>query len=185
MMLTTLLLAFLAATGTPFERLQAKVPGLRQVGITDQIDWSGHYATGKGLSGQTFGSDLYLFPDGTYIYCEWAQIKPRLVLDKGRWTEAAGVVELKSDPEVRWPPLVERRLWAVQRRRQAGEVILIGEERKLAVFEATAMSDPQRALLVVGLARLKGLGPDRGAQLKARLMSEYWKPESFARVANR
>src|SRR5262245_16141820 len=134
-MTTLLLLALLAAPGTPFERLQARIAGLRQVGITDQIDWSGHYVTGMGLAGQTSGSDLYLFPDGTYIYCEWTQVVPRVIYDKGRWTEAAGVVELKSDPEVRWPPSVERRLIAVQRRRRAGEVILVGEEGKLAIFE--------------------------------------------------
>ena len=74
MMLTTLLGAFLAA-GTPFERLQAKVPGLRQVGVTDQIDWSGHYATGKGLSGQTFGSDLYLFPDDPRTITQFKQLR--------------------------------------------------------------------------------------------------------------
>lgn len=180
-MATLLLLTLLAGTGTPFERLAARVPGLRQVGITDQIDWSGRYVSGKGLAGQTSGSDLYLFPDGTYIYCEWTQVVPRIVYDKGRWTEAAGVVELKSDPEIRWAPSVERRLIAVQRKRQAGEVILVGEERKLAIFEAVASSDAQRGLLIVGLGRTKGLGPDRGAALKEKLMKDAWKPETFAR----
>jgi hypothetical protein len=182
-MVTTLLLALLAA-GTPFERLQAKIPGLRPVTST-QIDWSGHYATGTGLAGQTSGTDLHLFPDGTYIYSEWADSAPRRIFDKGRWMMAAGIVELKSDPEVRWPPSVERRLVAVQRRRQPDEVILVGEERKLAIFEAAAMGDAQRALMVVGLARRKGLGRDRGAKLKETLMSEAWKPESFARESTR
>ena len=30
----------------------------------------------KEFHGGLSGDDLYLFPDGTYIYCEWADIEP-------------------------------------------------------------------------------------------------------------
>jgi hypothetical protein len=65
-------------------------------------EFGGHYAkpgpsmcsiTGGGLSGE----DLYLLPDSTFIYVQWADIQPETVCGKGRWTITNSVVTLTDD----------------------------------------------------------------------------------------
>jgi hypothetical protein len=74
------------------------------------------------------GNNLYLFPDRTYIYCEWANIMPKTIFDKGTWTFATGMIELKSDPDVTWNPDLEREFLGV-RRPSHTEILLVGADR--------------------------------------------------------
>jgi len=53
----------------------------------------GHYSSGSGLS----GSELYLFPDGTYMYTEWADIFPETLYDRGTWLCSESLIRLSSD----------------------------------------------------------------------------------------
>jgi hypothetical protein len=43
------------------------------------------------------GSNLYLLPEGSYFYTEWADISPEAILAKGRWLEHNDLLELKPD----------------------------------------------------------------------------------------
>src|SRR6266480_1967218 len=89
---------------TPLDRLQAKVQVDPINGVSPQR-LAGKYSNPpKEFHGGLSGDDLYLFPDGTYIYCEWADIEPLTVRDKGAWKLADGLVVLTSDRDVTWDP---------------------------------------------------------------------------------
>jgi hypothetical protein len=95
----------LQSTATPVQRLQAKLP-VEVVTGTSPSEMAGRYtsaseALGKMIGGGFLsGDDLYLFPAGTYIYCEWADIEPLTARDKGTWATRDGLVVLTSDAEV-------------------------------------------------------------------------------------
>ncbi len=90
------------------ERLRAKV-SIKSVADASIERLAGHYANtskelGERVGGFLSGDDLYLFPDGTYIFCEWSDVSLVTISDKGTWTLAKNSVELKSGPEITWDP---------------------------------------------------------------------------------
>jgi hypothetical protein len=56
----------------------------------------GHYAHSMDL----LGEDLYLFPDKTYFYLEWADIIPMSIRDKGTWTIEKNLVVLHPNDDI-------------------------------------------------------------------------------------
>jgi hypothetical protein len=156
------------------------------VGSSEQL--AGRYTStskelGKRIGGFLSGDDLYLLPDGTYIYCEWADIEPTTVYDKGTWMATGGLVELKSDPEVTWDPgkyrRYDRRYAAFHRTSRNKEIMLIGVDYALPHFEEVAGDDPAFMLLVVGKKRDATFNRAAARALKARLLKESWRPEYF------
>jgi hypothetical protein len=165
------------------ERLQARTP----VEFVEPLDTSrvtGRYTNPpkdlvRRIGGVLSGDELYLFPDGTFIYCEWADIRPLSIYDKGRWTFTNGVVELKSDTDVTWDPRADRTYIAVRRRSQRNEVLLVGLQSELPHFEQAAGRDPELMLLIVSKGRRSKLTRATGEKIKARLLEESWHPEDF------
>lgn len=169
------------------ERLRAKTPvdAVRGASI-EQL--SGRYTStseelGKYVGPFLGGEDLYLFPDGTYIYSEWTDIAPLMVYDKGAWTIAGGLVELKSDPKVTWDPEIDRRYVAVRRSSGSKEILLVGVERDLGRFEKNAGQDPGYMLLVIAKKRETTFSKETAGRVKARLLKEAWRPEYFREKA--
>ncbi len=141
------------STPSPLERLRAKV-AVESLGVADTPRLAGHYTNPpkdllRRIGGVLSGDDLYLFPDGTYIYCEWADIQPLTIYDKGRWIFANGAVELKSDPDVTWDPGADR------------------------------TDNPELTLLYVAKGRDSTITRSKTAGVKARLLRESWRPEYF------
>ncbi|PYT55483.1 MAG: hypothetical protein DMG46_19745 [Acidobacteria bacterium] len=164
---------------TPLDRLQAKVQVDPINGVSPQR-LAGKYSNPpKEFQGGLSGDDLYLFPDGTYIYCEWADIEPLTVRDKGAWKLADGVVVLTSDSDVTWDPGVERKYVAVHRRVRPREILFVGVGRDLSYFEENAKDDPETQLFVVAKERAKTFRPATAAKAKAELMKQSWRPEYF------
>ena len=183
-MLTVLLAVFAAGAG-PFERLKAKA-AVERVSINATAAWAGRYtSTPKELGGALSGDELYLFPDGTYIYCEWADIEPLTIYDKGQWSAVDGLIRLRSGPEIQWPPGAEREFIAAQRPGHSKEILLVGTQGKLSYFEDNAADDPQLMLLIVGLLREETLDQREGETVRARLMKESWRPDYFRKGAAR
>lgn len=184
------LLAQLATSPTALEaieRLRAKTP-VEAVAGANFEQLVGRYTSEskelrKRIGGFLSGDDLYLFPDGSYIYCEWADIEPTTVHDKGTWKATGGLVELKSDPEVTWDPgkyrRYDRRYAAFHRSSRNNEIILIGVDYALPRFEEEAGDDPAFMLLVVGKKREATFNRAAAKALKARLLKESWRPEYF------
>ena len=133
----------------------------------------------KEFHGGLSGDDLYLFPDGTYIYCEWADIEPLTVRDKGAWKLADGLVVLTSDRDVTWDPDTEPKYVAVRRRSHYHEILLVGIGRDLSYFEENAKDDPETQLLVVAKERAKTFRPATAVKAKAELMKQSWRPAYF------
>lgn len=125
------------------------------------------------------GSDLYLFPDGTYIYTEWGCLEPQTIYDKGEWKLAEGLLILSSDPDVKWPTILERRSLIIRRARLPHEIIVVGLERRLRYFEKHAKKDPEFMLLLVGLVRDEVFSEESAAKTRAMLLEEAWRPEYF------
>lgn len=79
--------------------VQSLAPSTRRlpqdVWIEDML--SGHYVNDMlGLA----GTEIYLFPDQTYIWLDWADISPRTICDQGTWVYRDGVVALFTDRTV-------------------------------------------------------------------------------------
>ena len=132
---------------------------------------------GVGLS----GDDLYLFPDGTYIYDEWGDIEPTTIRDKGRWSVAEGFVRLTSDADITWAARAERKYIAVHRQTHTEEILLVGTENALVRFEQDAKNEPEIELLVVCRERSKSISTAETRKLKHKLMRQSWRPNYFTR----
>lgn len=180
---TILLLSLAQVTATssePLERLRAHLP-VDLITAVPASDIAGHYSSNpKELDRSVLsGNDLYLFPDGSYLYLEWADVEPVTIRDKGSWTFSAGTVKLTSDRDVKWDPAAERSYVVVHRQSKPREVLLIGITLALPYFEEKADDDPNFMLLLVAKTRTASFHQQSVAQIKAKLMREAWKPEYF------
>ena len=167
------------SASNPVERISAKTPvkdlssldAKHIVGIFKKPGKSLMKQIGPGLSGDV----LYLFPDGTYIYTEWSDVSPETISDKGGWKYSAGLVQLVSDPEVKWDPGIGRQLIALRRSSVQDEVLLI-ETSRLSDFEQNAGDHPESMLLILAKERSEPIQASEVSKLKASLMKDLWNP---------
>lgn len=164
----------------PLDRIRAHVP-VDLISRVRASDLAGHYSSHPKELGRSAlsGNDLYLFPDGSYLYLEWADVEPTTIRDKGTWSFSAGIVKLTSDSDVTWDPEAERTYLAVHRDSKPTEVLLVGVRRALPYFEEKADDDPNFMLLLVAKTRTEPIHQKSAAKTKAKLMRDAWKPEYF------
>lgn len=176
-------LAIAMTQPSPVERLQARVQ-VDSVRVATMGSLAGKYSNPPRVLGPALsGNDIYLFPDGTYIYCEWADIEPLTVYDKGRWRFEGGLLSLSSDSEISWDPGAERQYVVVHRRSRPQELLLIGALSDISRFEEGAKDDPETMLLVIAKERSSKIAGRHTKKIKARLMKESWRPEHFLGAA--
>jgi len=167
----------------PLSRLRAKI-AVEPVAKVAPAQLAGHYTSTseeqqRRFGGALSGDYLYLFPDETYIYCEWADIEPLTIYDKGRWAYDGAFLQLRSSPEITWDPKLQRKYLLLHRASRSHEMLLIGTERDLLYFEENAGDDPESMLLILAKIREKKIRPAESARLKAKLMLEAWRPQYF------
>ena len=165
---------------SPLERLRAKI-AVEPVAELTSAQFAGQYANPskevmKRWGGGTLSEDnLYVFPDKTYIYCEWLDIMPTTVYDKGTWSFTDGILELKSDPQVTWDPELERKFLAVHRPSHKNEILLVGMERAIKNFDENTDDDHEFTLLLNSMGRdriCKPVGnPATESEIDARIMA--------------
>jgi hypothetical protein len=154
------------------DRIRAKVP-VQEVSTDSIADISGHYSSPgptvvKRIGGVLSGDELYLFPDGTYIYMEWSDVSPMGIRDKGTWHYSENVVRLTSDKDIKWDPGVDRELVAFRRASVKDEVFLMGSPRDLKYFETAVDNNDTEWLLLTGSKERTGsIKPAGVAKLKA------------------
>jgi hypothetical protein len=170
---------------SPVKRLQAKT-AVEPIANLTRRQIAGRYTNPSQELIQSsgpplVGNNLYIFPDGTYVYCQWAAVMPITVFDKGSWSFAAGVLELKSDRIVIWNPDLERRFVVARRTSRVEEILLIGAEKALGRFEEQAGGDPETMLLRVAKQRVRTISPSEVVETKAALMREGWRPQSLGK----
>ena len=181
-LLLALQLAGPQAPASPLERLQRKI-AVEALPASSPSQLAGHYTSasselGKRIGGFLTGEDLYLFADSTYLYCEWGDIEPLTIYDKGKWLVSGGRLTLSSDADITWPLRRESRYLLFRRAGRPQEALLIGLKEQVAYFEKQAASDdPEAMLLIVSLVREKVYSPSEGRRLKAQLMADAWRPE--------
>jgi hypothetical protein len=176
-------LASAQSSATPLDRMRAKT-ALDPVTSLTAVQIAGQYANPskeliKRVGPPLDGNNLYIFPDKTYVYCEWGDVMQNTVFDKGTWNFAEGVLALKSDPEIKWDTRLERRFLAVRRPSHSDEILLVGIEEELPYFEKKAGDDPELMLLIVAKQREEPLRQAEAGKLKTNLMREGWRPDFF------
>jgi len=173
-------LAVSAESAEPLERLRAHVAVDLITGVAPS-EIAGHYSSNPKELGRSVlsGNDLYLFPDGSYLYSEWADIEPTTIRDKGTWIFSDGVVKLTSDPEITWEPDAERSYLVIHRKSEPKEVLLIGTDRALSYFEEKANNDADFTLLLAAKTRIGLIGQKSAPKLRRKLMREAWRPDYF------
>jgi hypothetical protein len=134
--------------------------------------------------GTTSGSYLYLFPDGTFIYTEAADIMPESIYDKGTWRAESGMLTLSPDPDVTWDPKRDRHFLMLRPQAGEQEPMLFGVDRRILVFEQLVAAEPKQAAgyLVTSSLRRKGAWVEgEASHEKARLgkNSKAWQPCRF------
>lgn len=140
----------------------------------------GNWHKGSFLS----GSDLYLFPDHSYIYTEWADIMPETIYDKGSWTLEANFLNLSPDSDIVWDPGADRR-YLTLRERSETQTLLFGLDRTLPIFLELVEEypgDPQGYFRVSVLRKLRAWSQARASRVKAALLKNSWRPCFFTKV---
>jgi hypothetical protein len=183
--LTALILSQLASpTGVDaVKRLQAHL-SVTPVNPINPAALAGHYTEQsselkKRVGGFLSGEDLYLFPAGSYIYSELADIMPETIYDKGRWSVVNSVLQLSSDSDIHWDPNVDRTHVSIRRTGRPNEIMLVGLSRAISYFEENAGDDPEFMLLLVGMLRVRTFDAVSARATKARLLKGAWRPEFF------
>jgi hypothetical protein len=174
--------AVVPSAGDLVRRLQARTP----VEAIPSIELAGKYSYPpeeiRKLAGPPMsGNDLYLFPDKTYVYCEWGDILQNTIYDKGSWSFSKGILDLKSDRELPWNTDPDWRFLPVHRSSHSDEILLV-EIESLPYFEKKAGRDPEFMLLLVAKQRESVINATEGPQLKVGLMRDAWKPDSFQKT---
>ena len=136
----------------------------------------------KGGEGMLSGENLYLFPDGSYVYTEWADLLPETIFDRGTWTVDAGVVRFAPDAAIVWKPGSDRRYAAVTLPTRA-ELRLAGLDRSLETFLDLVREHPDTTPLewldVGALKRDRTIATGEAEALKRALDEESWDPGYF------
>jgi hypothetical protein len=171
------------STLNSIERIKAKV-SVESLATADKPRLAGLYTNPpkdlvRRIGGVLSGDELYLFPDGTFIYCEWADVQPLTIYDKGQWTFTNRAIELKSDADVTWDPKVDRTYLAVRRQSHRNEILLVGVHTDLPYFEQEARDDPETMLLIVSKGRRSKLTPNASERIKEKLFRQSWRPDDF------
>jgi hypothetical protein len=166
-----------AEPASDLARLHARV----KVEVLSQMtepQLTGHYVPPMdGLS----GNDLYLLSDGSYLYCEWADIEPVTIHDKGTWRVIEGVLHFTSDADVVWCSGLEldRQHAVVRRPGHKREVLLIGMQEDLGWLEGE--SNPVSWLNHLGRQQEERFTAEKERELKAELLQRAWRPAYFTR----
>jgi hypothetical protein len=177
-----------AGLGQPPDPAAAALAALRAQAPVELLKldaWAlaGRYQVPPAGVGGLAGDELHLFPDGSYLYCEWADVWPLTVHDKGRWKTSAGLVELESDPDITWSPGADRRYVVVRRTSHPVEVLLFGIQRDLAMFDKVEGATGDDLVLWASLSRGASYKDPRVARrAKADLMHRAWRPDAFRRA---
>jgi hypothetical protein len=130
-------------------------------------------------------NNLYLFPDQTYLFVERNSLMPTTVFDKGRWEVVGGLLQLKSDIEVKWNPDLARSFLILQRASHPKELLLVASGKAIDRFEARATGNPEKALLTVAKQRTKLISPEQTARVRNQLIESAWHPERLTGTSPR
>lgn len=142
---------------------------------------AGHYASNHRLT----GDDLYLFPNGRFLYLQWGCVEPRTIYDRGWWSVRDGFVELTSDGKIPGEYGPRDSLYLALATGDANQpTMLMGAGWDYRYFCGHAAGSSGNGadfmLTLCTKTRVKSIPPADGAALYRKLMRESWRPAYFA-----
>jgi hypothetical protein len=190
--------------------VQAHVPEVKPLSADVDAEHvlPGYYCdTTHVLGSDLSGKEFYLFPDRTYLYIRWADVRPETIYDKGRWECRDGFLVLLPDgstPEDRRPrdlkymPLIlltdrpnhatETR-WAEKRQL----LLLLGTDLSFSLFSGRRHpdidetdtedlrrgleEDPDFQLRMCTYSKVESITSEEAEKLKDELFKECWRPD--------
>ena len=134
------------------------------------------------------GEDLFLFPDSTYIYAEWCDMRPLTIHGKGSWSVSNSIVRLTDDGEIQSrhygaPPvflalaLTNTSLPRIFTNVPSDRIFLVADQ--IEFIESLRKGLAELDLVSFGLERRKTIQPSEVKKLKRKLMRESWSPDFF------
>jgi hypothetical protein len=152
----------------------------------------GHFSdTAHVLGGGLSGSELYLFPDKTYLYLRWADILPMTIYDKGVWQYRDGLLALLSDGSIpvdarnhdrEYLPLIlptNRRTASADPQSEMRLLLLLGSDWDFSYFRENVKEDPEFMLRLCTYGLEDSIPLEEANQLKDELIKECWRPDFF------
>jgi len=144
------------------------------------VSLPGRYSSGAGLSGR----ELYLFPDNTYMFTDWSDMREETVCDRGSWTISFDLVALSSDKSFSsiyprdkiYVPIIH----TVSNR---NDLVLMGTrwDYSFAIESLTETAreysdDPDfvKGFSINGIRRVAPISSDEAEKLKVKLLKRVW-----------
>ncbi len=167
----------------PVGAIQAFVPSLVELSTSTTEEVAGYYANpGPTMKGGLSGSRLYLFPDSSYFFIEWADIMPGLITSRGIWDVVGDYVLLTDDGTVQGKG---RRMddfaYLPVTYKEKGTTVtgLLGFPESYEWLMDDDVFDSRR-LLFRTMERSRDIPVAEAAELKAELMRKHWRPDYAA-----
>ncbi|MFH0888642.1 MAG: tetratricopeptide repeat protein [Planctomycetota bacterium] len=163
---------------TVIKKIQQFLPSVK--GLPPDLDKEetliGHFADPNPalFTGGLSGCDIYLFPDKTYFYIDWADISPEHIADKGIWIYKNGLLTLQSDNLIpkKYQPKEKNYIPMLFPYKGKDWFLIMGLEREFSYYKEEAAKDNDESqLLVCTLGKLETITND----LKGKLFTKYWR----------
>ena len=172
------------------ETQQARVSGQRDsVRLLDPLTTAsvaGRYADpGPTKRGGLSGEDLYLFPDETFFYLQWADVMPRTIISKGAWALDNGYVTLHNDGDTSmsnsWMHVPSVWLPVVVDLGTTRSTCLMNGQRSIDYLKNKSMMPRSGSTIIrQSLEKSRNLPASETAALKADLKRKHWRPHFLA-----
>lgn len=171
-----------------FTEIQRHVPNIKSFDIKkykNQIP--GIYSTYgptklEYVDGGTSGSLFYIFPDGSYIYTEWADIMSETIYEKGHWDITNSFIILTNDNSL--PFVRTRSKYHLPFRLKNGNIVIMGSNWEYEYFTKYLSDgyslDPEYRLLVSTHEKSKDVRQEDTELMKEELMGRSWRPLFFS-----
>jgi len=125
------------------------------------------------------GRDLYLFPNRTYIYTEWADILPETVFDRGSWSVVGGVLKLEWNAAITWKTSNEKQYVVIRYEERPAHFFLLGIEQQLDYLKENIGKDADFMFLVTSLAFAKSFSESNWREIQSAVLRRAWHPKFF------
>jgi hypothetical protein len=149
------------------------------VAEVDEAAVVGHWTHGPGLGGW----ELYVFADHTYVHSEWGDIFPEVIVDKGKWSLARGLLTLSPDADITWRQISDRRFLIVKEVDRLDN-LLLGLDRTMDVHQEMVKKEPAYAqgyLRAASMKKERNWKPSTANRFKADLLKRCWRPDFFGK----
>lgn len=169
-----------------FLKIHKHVPNIQSLDVIDKkgIIPGVYSSIGPTLQeysgGATSGSYFYIFPDGSYIYTEWADIMAETIYEKGHWDIKNSFITFKNDDSLSKERSTSE--YYLPFKLGNGNIVIMGNSWDFTYFSNNYFegSSPEFIMLLTTHEKVKNINHDDTKLIKDELMEHSWKPWFFA-----